>query len=92
MHVPADLPMDALKLAEAAAVMDDDESVRRLLLPLADWSPEAIGDWRHYVQVQQFLATADANLGNPKAAKRRLRALDDDDRRVETLRDGTATG
>ena len=73
---PIDLPADALKLAEAAAVMDDDESVRRLLLPLADWSPEEIGGWRQYVQVQQFLATADANLGDPKAAKRRLRALE----------------
>ena len=92
MHVPAELPMDALKLAEAAAVMDDDENVRRLLLPLADWSPEAIGDWRHYVQVQQFLATADANLGNPKAAQRRLRALDDDDRRIQALRDALRQG
>lgn len=72
--------------------MDDDESVRRLLLPLGDWPPDEIGDWRHYVQVQQFLATADANLGNPKAAKRRLRALDDDERRVQTLRDALRQG
>jgi Flp pilus assembly protein TadD len=92
MHVPAELPMDALKLTEAAAVMDDDESVRRLLLPIGDWSAEEMGDWRHYVQVQQFLATADANMGNPKAAKRRLRALDDDDRRIQTLRDALRQG
>jgi len=92
LHIPIDLPADALKLAEAAAVMDDDESVRRLLLPLADWSPEAIGDWQHYVQVQHFLAAADANLGNPKAAKRRLRALDDDDPRVQKLRDALQQG
>jgi tetratricopeptide (TPR) repeat protein len=91
-RIPSYLPTDALRLAEAAAVMDDDESIRRLLLPLAKWSPEAIGDWRHYVQVQQFLATADANLGDPKAAKRRLRALDDDDPRVEALRTALRQG
>ena len=85
---PIDLPADVLKLAEAAAVMDDDESVRRFLLPLADWSPDEIGGWRQYVQAQQFLATADANLGDPKAAKRRLRALNyDSDLRVKTLHD-----
>ena len=85
---PLDLPADALKLAEAAAILDDDESVHRFLLPLANWDPDAIGSWQHYVQVQQFLATADANLGDPKAAMRRLRALDhDDDPRVKTLHD-----
>lgn len=85
---PVDLPADALKLAEAAAVMDDDESVHRILLTLDDWSPDQIGSWRHFVQVQQFLAAAEANLGNPKSAKRRLAALaDHDDTRLKSLAD-----
>ncbi len=91
-HVPTDLPTEALKVAEAAAVMDDDESVRRLLLPLGAWTPERIGYWGHYLQVQQFLATADANLGNGKAAKRRLRDVDDDDPRLEKLRTALRQG
>ena len=81
-----------MKLAEAAAAVDDDESVRRLLLPLGAWSPDEIGHWGHYVQVQQFLATADANLGNPKAAKRRLRDVDEDDPRLEKLRTALRQG
>lgn len=73
---PVNLPDDALKLGEAAAILDDDESVRRYLLPLEKWKPDQFGNWQHYVQVQQFLAIAEANLGNAKAAGRRLRALD----------------
>jgi tetratricopeptide (TPR) repeat protein len=89
---PLKLPDDALKLAETAAILEDDESVRRFLLPLASSEPEQVGGWRHYLQVQQFLATAEANLGNPKAAKRRLRALDAESAGVQALRDALRDG
>ncbi len=78
--------LDGLPLAEAAAAVDDDESVRRLLQPLADWSSEAVGGELPYEQVQLLLAIADANLGNPKAAKRRLHDLDSENPRLEVLR------
>lgn len=84
-RTPPDPFVDAITLAEAAAAIDDDESVRRLLQPLGNWSPEDIDDLQQYVQIQLFLAIADANLGDPRAAKRRLRKLDDDDRRVRLL-------
>ena len=74
------LPQDAsgrLKIAEAAAVLGDDESVYQVLRPLdrpdatQELSPGAVQN------VQWFLAVAEANTGRPRA-KRRLRALQKD--------------
>ena len=72
-RTPADPLHDGIPLAEAAAAVDDDESVRRLLLPLADWPVEAVGGELQYELLQLFLAIADANLDNRAAAERRLR-------------------
>ncbi len=64
-----------LKAAEAAAVMQDDESVYELLKPVKkarDVRPDIPGLDR---RVQLFLAVAEANLGKQRAARRRLRRL-----------------
>ena len=74
---PAAPLQDGITLAEAAAAVDDDESVHRLLLPLADWSAEDVGGQLQYELLQMFLAIADANLGRRKAAEHRLRKLRD---------------
>jgi tetratricopeptide (TPR) repeat protein len=92
LRTPPDLLSDGLTLAEAAAAVDDDESVRRLLQPLADWASDDVGGPLQYVQRQLFLAIADANLGNPKAALRRLRDLDSENPRVEVLRAALSQG
>ena len=76
-RTPADPLQDGVPLAEAAAAVDDDESVRRLLLPLADRPAEDVGGELQYELLQLFLAIADANLGNPNAAEHRLRNLRD---------------
>ena len=60
-------------IAQAAAAMADDERVYALLKPLEDTE---IDDPRRSVQVQFFLATAEANLGRASDALARLRALD----------------
>ena len=76
-RTPADPLQDGIPLAEAAAAVDDDESVHRLLLPLAEGPAEAVGGQLQYELLQLFLAIADANLGRPEAAEHRLRHLGD---------------
>lgn len=63
-----------LKMAEAAAVLDQDESVYQLLEPLAGLGIES-EEFVVSAQVQLFLAIAEANLGKRAAARHRLRAL-----------------
>lgn len=98
LRAPSDPVQDGIALAEAAAAVDDDESVRRLLLPLADRPAEDVGSPLQYMLVQMYLAIADANLGNRKAAQRRLddledvAAAEDEDSRVEQLRDALRQG
>ena len=61
-----------IKMAEAAAILDEDESVYQLLKPMDDAAPE---NARGLGQVDQFrLAVAEANTGR-HAARRRFRAL-----------------
>ncbi len=66
---------DRLKMAEAAAMMDQDEAVYRLLKPLdraggTGMSPIVAGQRLRY-----FLAVAEANLGK-RTARRRFRELE----------------
>lgn len=61
-----------LKKAEAAAILDEDESVYRLLEPLDKMGPDislggTSGLWQ---QSQLFLAVAEANLGRSEARSR----------------------
>ena len=60
------------KIAEAAAVLGDDESVYAVLEPLGDATPEDL-EWS--VQAQRMLAIAEANLGHRHEALSRLRRL-----------------
>jgi Flp pilus assembly protein TadD len=63
---------ERIKMAEAAATLDEDESVYQLLKPLDDAAQE---DARGLGQVDQFrLAVAEANTGR-REARRRFRAL-----------------
>jgi Flp pilus assembly protein TadD len=65
---------DRLKMAEAAAIVEDDDSVYELLKPL-DQTRVAQGEIRGTSwKVQFFLAAAEANTGRP-AARRRLQKL-----------------
>jgi tetratricopeptide (TPR) repeat protein len=65
---------DRIKMAEAGAIVQDDENVYRLLKPL-DTSSDAQGaSLRATWKAQFFLAVAEANTGRP-AARRRLRKL-----------------
>ncbi|MBK8050691.1 MAG: hypothetical protein IPK16_28440 [Anaerolineales bacterium] len=75
-RLPVELPGDALLLAQAAGVMEDDESVRWLLTPLADWTEDQFDIPPQYQQAQLFLAIADANLGDTEAARQRLQDFD----------------
>ncbi|RME43865.1 MAG: hypothetical protein D6791_14505, partial [Chloroflexi bacterium] len=73
--IPPQSEADRMKKAEAAAVLDEDESVYELLKPL-DSTDEvtngvAQGSWRD----QLFLAIAEANTNRRRAAKRRLKAM-----------------
>lgn len=79
INLPIDAPADALALARAAAALDDDENVRRILQPLADVPETEIGDRDPYIQTQRFLATAEANLGHRQLATARLELLGDDE-------------
>jgi tetratricopeptide (TPR) repeat protein len=98
LRTPVDPLQDGIPLAEAAAVVDDDEGVRRLLLPLADWSVENVGGQLQYLLLHMFLAIADANLGDREAAERRLRKLgelsdpQDEDSRLKLLVDSLRQG
>ncbi len=98
LRTPADPLQDGITLAEAAAAVDDDESVRHLLLPLVDWSIEAVGGHVQYLLLHMFLAIADANLGNRDAAARRLSKLrdlgdpEDEDSRLDLLLDALREG
>jgi tetratricopeptide (TPR) repeat protein len=68
---------DRLKIAEAAAVIEDDEAVYRLLKPM-DRSRESQERARQPSwQMQLWLAVAEANTGRPQA-RRRLQALQKD--------------
>lgn len=70
--VPADVD-SALALAEAAAVLDDDPAVARLLQPFD--KPrilETLSDPAH-VRFHILLGVAEANLGETKKAKKHLR-------------------
>ncbi len=64
-----------LKIVEAAAVMEEDERVYQLLLPLD--SSEAWEDVLPAMALRMrfFLSIAEANTGRQKAAMRRLKAL-----------------
>jgi len=65
---------ERLKMAEAAAILDEDESVYRLLRPLGK-PGAARGEVPGFSrQDQLFLAVAEANTGR-RAARRRLRGL-----------------
>lgn len=65
---PAD-DADRFKMAEAAAVLDDDERVYALLQPLASSRQPRMGS-----TMMLYLAVAEANLGK-RAARNRLREL-----------------
>jgi tetratricopeptide (TPR) repeat protein len=69
-------PQDAterVKMSEAAAVLEEDESVYQLLKPLDKSAEETPEFFRH---VQLFLAVAEANTGR-RGAQRRLNTLRD---------------
>jgi Flp pilus assembly protein TadD len=67
---------ERLKIAEAAAILDEDESVYQLLHPLAG-PGAAHGDLPEFTTHEQFLlAVAEANTGR-REAQRRLKALRD---------------
>ncbi len=65
---------ERLKMAEAAASMNEDESVYRLLRPLAKSEGRREGVPGFSWQTRLFLAVAEANTGR-RAARRRLKAL-----------------
>jgi tetratricopeptide (TPR) repeat protein len=65
---------DRLKMAEAAAILDDDERVFSLLDPVDKGEMAQEGTPEKQQRVQFFLAVAEANLGK-RMAQRRLKAL-----------------
>ena len=67
---------DRLKMAEAAAILHDDESVFGLLDPLDKREAAQEGRPDRQQRVQFFLAVAEANLGK-RIAPRRQKALQD---------------
>ncbi len=67
---------DRLKMAEAAAILHDDEHVFALLDPVDKGEMAQQGTPEQQQRVQFFLAVAEANLGK-RTAQRRLRALQD---------------
>ena len=67
---------EKLKLAEAAAMMDDDQRVYALVKPIAD-EDDRSGSMRDLQQpLRLLLAMSEANLGKP-TARRRLKALEE---------------
>jgi tetratricopeptide (TPR) repeat protein len=70
-------PEDAhnrLKMAEAAAILREDECVHQLLQPLDRLGTTQVGTPEHRRDVQWFLAVAEANLGR-RRAQSRLKAM-----------------
>ena len=75
---PAD-PSGRIKMAEAAAILGEDESVYQLLRPLDKPGAAEQGEpsgWSPHMQL--FLAVAEANTGRLQAAQHRLRMLQRD--------------
>jgi tetratricopeptide (TPR) repeat protein len=68
---------ERLKVAEAAAILNEDESVYQLLKSLEKSGAARGGVPGFSWQTQLFLAVAEANTGR-RAARRRLRALQDE--------------
>ena len=64
-----------LKKAEAAAVLDDDETVYNLLRHLETSDALPNQTFGEYLQVQLFIAVAEANTQRTAHAKRRLKKL-----------------
>lgn len=96
INLPKDAPMDAIMvaiaLAQAAAAIDDDASVQRLLQPLVASSADENSDQTTSLQIQRFLATAEANLGSPQPAKARLQPLKDADGHCNALYEALEAG
>ncbi|MBN1217803.1 MAG: tetratricopeptide repeat protein [Anaerolineae bacterium] len=72
---------DRLKMSEAAAILEEDESVYDILKPLDEFEEETPSFLRH---VQLFLAVAEANTGR-QGAERRLKALQNGDPWIDDL-------
>jgi tetratricopeptide (TPR) repeat protein len=69
---------ERLKMAEAAAILGEDEYVHNLLQPFDQAGAQQGEASDTSPRVQRFLAVAEANLGKHPAATRRLKALQTD--------------
>ena len=75
-HVEPQDPTERIKVAEAFAILGEDESVYRLLRPLDNAEAKRELSPKIAQEVQFFLAVAEANTGR-SGAKRRLRDVRD---------------
>ena len=82
-HVEAEKESDRYKQAEAAAILEEDESVYQILKPVVDAGEET--DLMLYAQAIYRLAVAEANRGRTQSALKRLKELDQSDPRVQDL-------
>lgn len=76
---------ERMKQAEAAAIVEEDESVYQLLKPLVDAATR--GEMSLNGQTILHLAIAEANTGRTKSAMKRLKELDESDPKIQAIYD-----